>query len=540
MPGIRVLTAGVSLCFLVCWSAFCQEKSGFTIAGIVVKANTNQPMNRVLVTIAQTQHPEDSLSTVTASDGHFGFSGLPAGKYAVSAQVGTSPARAFHEDGQYSTAIVAGPNLDTEDIVFPMEQLSSISGTVVDEEGEPVRQAQAHLFRSGVFDGRKRVVALSDANTDSAGEFYFGHLEPGTYLIGVEARPWYAQNYRPPQGSSPNEDQANGQRELDVAYPVTYSGGSTNPDSAVPIQVTAGNPATVQIALRAVPALHIKLDSSSVQTPNPPNVMLSAVGPGDASIHVNAGFLFSPKDPEMAGVPPGKYWMTAQRFQPGGSEVVGQQKVEITGDTTLDLDNLPKPNLSGRLVFKGSAPAGSRAIVVLAGKGNGQNAFFMVGSDGSLVAGGITEPGLYELALVNVPGYYLKSVAVKGGGYSGGVLQVPESGAVQLSLVAAQGAPDIDGLALQNDQPAAGAMVLLLPEDSSAAYIPRDQSDSDGTFTLRNVPPGKYTLVAIDDGHDLLYSDPDVMKPYLAAGQAVSIPLPNEAKLKTSVQAREK
>lgn len=540
MGSIRTLIVGASLCFLLCYSAFCQDKPGFTIGGTVVQANTNQPMNRVLVTIAQAQHPEHNLSTVTAADGHFGFSGLLAGKYSLSAQIGSSPARAFHQDGQYSTAIVTGPNLDTEHIVFAVEQLSSISGTVAGEEGEPVRGAQVHLFRSGVFDGRHTIVSLNQAGTDTAGEFYFGHLEPGTYLIGVQARPWYAQNYRPPQGSSPNAEQANAPSDLDVAYPVTYSGCATDPDSATPIQIAAGNPGTVQIALRPVPALHIKL-VSSVQRSNPPNVALSAIGPGDLSMPVSAGiFSSSPGDREMVGVAPGKYRLTAQRFQPGYFGISGQQKIEITGDATLDVDSLPKLNLSGRLTFAGMDPFKGQAVVVLIGKGYGQNTFLRAGPDGSLAAIGTTEPGQYELLLVNAPGYYLKSVAVKGGSYSGGVLQIPESGAVQLSLVAAHGTSDIDGIALQNDRPAAGAMVLLLPQDSNAAYIPRDQSDSDGTFTLRNVPPGKYTLVAIDDGRDLLYADPDVMKPYLPAGQAVSVPLSNEGKLKIDVQARQK
>ena len=540
MGGVRTLMAGASLCFLLCCSAFSQDKPGFTIGGTVVQANTHQPINRVLVTIAQTQHPEHRLSMVTVADGRFSFSGIPAGKYSLSAQIGSSPARTFRQDGQYSTAIVTGPNLDTGHIVFAVEQLSSISGTVVDEEGEPVRGAQAHLFRSGVLNGRHAVIGLGQAVTDAAGEFYWGHLEPGTYLVGVQARPWYAQNFRPSVGSTSNGIQATASSDLDVAYPVTYSGGATDPDSAAPIQIAAGSPATIQIALRPVPALHIKLISST-QSSRPPNVTLSAVGPGESSIPVSAQtFSVSSEGREMGGVAPGKYWLTAQRFQPQRFEVLGQQKAEITGDTTLDLDSLPKLNLSGKLAFEGAEPPKRGANVVLIGQGHGRNAFLRAGPDGSLSVFGMTEPGQYELALANASGYYLKSVEVKGGNYSGGLLTVPESGAVQLSLTAARGTLDIDGIALQNDQPVAGAMVLLLPKDSNAAYIPRDQSDSDGSFTLRNVPPGEYTAVAIDNGRDLPYADAEAMKPYLVGGTAVSASLQNEAKLKVNVQARQK
>jgi hypothetical protein len=82
-------------------------------------------------------------------------------------------------------------------------------------------------------------------------------------------------------------------------------------------------------------------------------------------------------------------------------------------------------------------------------------------------------------------------------------------------------------------------MVLLLPRDSNhGGYIPRDQSDSDGTFTLNLVEPGRYTLVAIDDGRDLAYQDAAAVKPYLEQGQVIDVPLRGDANMKVSVQHR--
>jgi hypothetical protein len=82
-------------------------------------------------------------------------------------------------------------------------------------------------------------------------------------------------------------------------------------------------------------------------------------------------------------------------------------------------------------------------------------------------------------------------------------------------------------------------MILLLPQDQNRSLlIRRDQSDSDGTFTLPQVVPGRYTLLGIDDGRDLAYQDPSVMKPYLAGGQVIDIPLPNEELVKVNVVGR--
>ena len=78
---------------------------------------------------------------------------------------------------------------------------------------------------------------------------------------------------------------------------------------------------------------------------------------------------------------------------------------------------------------------------------------------------------------------------------------------------------ELTGVAVQNEQPFSAAMVLLLPEDvTRASLIRRDQSDSDGTFTLPEILPGRYTLIAIDNGKDLAYRDPAAIQPYLAQG----------------------
>ena len=47
----------------------------------------------------------------------------------------------------------------------------------------------------------------------------------------------------------------------------------------------------------------------------------------------------------------------------------------------------------------------------------------------------------------------------------------------------------------------AGAMVVLVPKNPEAdrELFRRDQSDLDGTFLLRNVIPGSYTLLAIQN-----------------------------------------
>jgi hypothetical protein len=67
--------------------------------------------------------------------------------------------------------------------------------------------------------------------------------------------------------------------------------------------------------------------------------------------------------------------------------------------------------------------------------------------------------------------------------------------------------------------------VVLAPRDPAAwqSLLRRDQTDSDGSFALRDVAPGQYTVIAVEDGWSLDWSRPDVMARFLPRGTAVTV-----------------
>jgi hypothetical protein len=81
-------------------------------------------------------------------------------------------------------------------------------------------------------------------------------------------------------------------------------------------------------------------------------------------------------------------------------------------------------------------------------------------------------------------------------------------------------------------------MMVLVPQDpaNNLELFRRDQSDSDGTFTLRDALPGKYTVLALEDAWDMQWSDPEVLKSFLAGGVAVEIRAQDKLKIKVNVQ----
>ena len=68
-------------------------------------------------------------------------------------------------------------------------------------------------------------------------------------------------------------------------------------------------------------------------------------------------------------------------------------------------------------------------------------------------------------------------------------------------------------------------MIVLVPEnpESNYQFFRRDQSDLDGSFSLRDVVPGTYTAIAIEDGWDLDWSSPGAIAHYATRGQKVIV-----------------
>jgi hypothetical protein len=338
-------------------------------------------------------------------------------------------------------------------------------------------------------------------------------LSPGTYYVAVAGRPWYAQNI------SSVGTPANSHSDLDVTYPVTYYSGVTSPEGATPIKLEEGAIAEVQFTLHAVPALHVTIADGLPEAHRQRGIRITQVGPGGIAIHLP--FLQTPT--ELLGIAPGNYF-------------VDSQPVSLISDTALPLNEGPKTSARGRVLLNGDPPNG--LMVALQNDATRSMNSEIVHPDGSFDIPGVTA-GHYLLALLNVPDIYVAKAAVKGAAYANGELQILNGAQVELILTPGHGLTKVDGIVVDDKKPAAGAIVLLIPQDPlHGNTIARDQSDSDGTFTLDRVTPGRYTLVAIDDGYGLAYADPAVIAPYLEHGRVLDLPLTKDASVEIQVQHR--
>lgn len=134
--------------------------------------------------------------------------------------------------------------------------------------------------------------------------------------------------------------------------------------------------------------------------------------------------------------------------------------------------------------------------------------------------------GKYEV-LVWGPGsrYSVAHMSVDGTQVSGHALSVAGGSSSSVSLTVVTGNAEIQGTVTGAGKGLAGAMVVFVPKNLEAdrELFRRDQSDLDGTFLLRNVIPGSYTLLAIENGWDLDWSQPGVIASYLKRGRKIEI-----------------
>ena len=524
---------------------------GFRISGTVVNSLTGQAVAGASVAIAPTSEGTDrdiAKTVTTGADGKFSFTGLSQAKYSLMAAAHGFSLQYFEHHDPFATAIAVGPDLDTDHLVFRLQPDASIEGQVTDENNDPVQNALVRLFQTTTEEGQQKTVPINQAQTDDQGQYRIGHLAPGTYYLAVSARPWYAQNFSPKRGNTDGDARAaQDAAALDVTYPLTFYGGSYDSASATPLQLTAGEKTTADVNLRAVPSLHLRIHTGS----NESSVLGKMVFPR-ISQRIFQGYLDSvfnapdswvaPGVIEISGLAPGHYVVemppsTGLNDKPGAR--AWYREVDLSGDADITASEGPGfATVSGAILFTdGRVPI--HASMRLSNPDTGETFRSDINERGQFdFNADDVRPGRYVLALEEANGVFLQRLSATGAKVVGRTLEITNAGNVRISGIASRGAALVQGTALRNDHPYAGAMIILVPQDSAnnGPLFRRDQSDSDGTFSLPNVVPGQYTVIAIANGWNLEWANPAVMQPYLKQGEHVEVPINGRLQVKVPVQ----
>jgi hypothetical protein len=155
------------------------------IFGQVTEGDSNRTVPGAIVTINMPN--VQPLRVMADAQGRFGFRDLPAGSFNITVL------RPGWVAGAYGRTRPGGPGLPlvladgerVSGVVLPIWRFGSITGTVVDESGDPLVNTPVRVLRRSTIGGRTRLTMGPQDTTDDRGTYRISMLEPGEYVVAV-------------------------------------------------------------------------------------------------------------------------------------------------------------------------------------------------------------------------------------------------------------------------------------------------------------------------------------------------------------------
>ncbi len=497
----------------------------FKIAGTIVSSLTGTPLGKARVSLFDTRNPADVVWMITSENGHFEFGLLKPGKFSLQGAKRGFIHAAYEQHEQFSTAIVTGAGFDTGNLVLRLTPLALLGGKVIDESGDPVRNARVMLYVEDHQAGMNRITRAGNGLSDDQGSYEFAALAPGNYYLSVAARPWYAVH--PVSSLGEGADNAFAvARSLDVAYPTTYYNGATDADSATPIPIQGGDHLQADIHLNPVPALHLvfHVPVDGQQGFSMP-VFQKRVFDSLEYVQSEGAQSVAPGVYEVTGVPAGRYSVRLQ--EPKSGQLQQSSEMNLVQDVQELDTSRSEPAVRVKLSVKMPRQEPFPKQFYLALQNSRRQTVALKPVD---VAGEATfedlPAGKYAFLVFSpTKRYSVIRASSAGVEISGHDLNVTPGASLSLAVFLVDGVVTVEGFAKRGDKPVAGVMVALVPKDpeSHLEMFRRDQSDFDGSFVLRGIIPGSYTIVAVEDAWGFQWMQPGVLGRYVQHGQNLTI-----------------
>jgi hypothetical protein len=468
----------------------------------------------------------------------------------------------YHE-GAFGRRRPAGPSgrlsLDDgekrTDVRIPLFRPSAISGTVLDEAGEPLVDVEVRSYRRTYSAGRAKFQLAQSHMTDDRGHFRLGRLLPGDYIVvvpmtqtsipgGLTSEKMLMEKVAAARASELMSRGLVSEGAVSSIRASSLSGPALPPaDDGKPMAYpTTFYPASGVAAMATI----MSLESGEQRAGIDLQIRLVQVGGEDMTTDLDTATAFTDAGGNflMPGVPTGQYVLSALQMPKGfikintdvgkGGELsntivsaesgdpVQWAALQIAvGDTDVtDVQVMLRPGLrvSGRLEFEGSAPVPTidqlarLPVVIEQADGRFQSASTPPGRvDGAaktFSSMGVI-PGKYFVRLGSAPpGWTLKSITYQSRDVSTVPFELESSDASGIVITFTDQPTEILGAVRDTTgNPDENAAVLVFPADplqwidfgSNPRALKNVRVTAAGRFQANGLPAGDYLVVAVKD-----------------------------------------
>ncbi|MPY87267.1 MAG: hypothetical protein GEU99_05035 [Luteitalea sp.] len=546
-----------------------QPRGTARLSGRVVDESTQAPLRNAFVTLSGFAH----RTAQTDDEGRFAFAELPAGRYTVTARKAgyVEPRSGPPRRRGHRRPFTVNEGEVLEHVAVRLSPGAVLTGTVVDEAGEPIVRAFVRAVMPGRSEQLAQGVMMSSDETDDQGTFRIHSLPSGDYLVAVDTEQPEHIIFSDP-GPTGTMTEATPQR----GYARTFHPGTFDAAQAQPVSVEAGEERSLDFTLTPVQLSSI---SGIIVGPTGLYPMVSLrpdtdfdmgdLGGSNASVQPNGTYVIS-------RVVPGRYLLTARSGgNPEEEQIsIAELPVEVTEEpiTGLSVTMAPAGTVSGEVVWDGDptpplttspSQTGTAAAVVgvIGGLAPGEpmpaalSEARSAGFDKVRIHASPLRPGHFPVhggpaeldsdnrfTLTNVfgalrlhasglpPGWLMKTIEAQGHDVTAAGLKVDAGQSVNVRVIVTNRLARLVGtVADEQGGPAADAYVLLLdpslqPRAPFEAPFPRmSPTRADGTFVLDAVLPGRYIAAAIDAPPFPGIDDTDLLEQIAASGRTVEL-----------------
>lgn len=512
-----------------------QQQQKCMLAGTVVNAASGEPIRKAHVEIVRdgsSQNPMGQGYAVDAGpDGSFRFDGIEPGSYRLSGEhagfIHTELGTKGSAWGQ-GTRLTLKPGDEMKGVKLALTPQAVISGRVVDEDGDPVQGALLQLQQRIWRNGKQEFVPSGGMQSDDTGSFRISGLAPGKYFLFASLRNFGARQLAPPPGTP------------DVHLVRTYYPDADSVESAAALPLTAGQELSgIDVRMRRASVHHISGRLVLPAGVNARNVALNIGRKGDF-IFFAPSMTAADGAFDFAGLEPGEY--TIRTFNGSGKKLVINQTVQLGSNDIRDLVLTPLPpgDVTGHVRIdgeQGNDPVDITSVGVSV-RPTGSETMFGFGhananQDGSFKLEDV-DAGTYYVRVTVPDGTYLISIRFRGQDVTGKAIDLTKSVSGDLEITLRTGAAKVTGTVKQPDSTQAPGQTAALPPSETVVLIPdtldedgggyySSECDQSGAFTLKNVRPGHYMAVAVQQLNSDLLGNPDLLRTLAEKGTEVQI-----------------